>query len=569
MKIFRVQYRQHTQLIAVLIIMSVAIFLRMTGVGYGLPNLFVQDEYHEVMRALELANGNFNIDRTGKGGLYFILFALYAAYFIILHLFTGISKEEFAVQIVLDPTSIYLIGRLCSITISAMTIYIVYRFSRKYISSEFSYIPVFLVAINWLDVELSREIRVDVLLSFLSIASIYLITDLRYHPTMRNFIKCGVAIGLATTTKISGILLFAPLSVAIFAVGGYSGFLRSGLKEYRNHVFFCIVAFVLVLSATNPGIWKTLPGYLQLAPSFIGTSSITSSDYGAASATNVGHFQYYFDVLRQKFGLIVLLMAGAGAVIGLLKRNFVVSNIVLYTVVIFLVIAKTGSPTMYYPRYLLPIVVPCALLVCFLVASTTQSLGNTKFRDGLKKYIFIGFFVVGVYQSIQIYNQSVILNRADTRELAANWVGLHVEDGSVIAIEGTKITAARNAVPLRETARGIDNRIEHYELFEPRQAKYLRYLNVAYNRDQTISRFNLVLFDISDVPSLDVLRSQNVRYVVVDPDRMKNHRSISDKGPLLLRSLYDVRNAQLIFKIDAAPSVRPGPSVYIFELGPI
>lgn len=549
-----------------LLIIFIAICLRIIGVGYGLPNLFVQDEYHEVMRALELANGNFNFDRTGKGGLYIVLFLLYGSYFVALHLFTGISKEEFAIQIVSDPTGIYLIGRLCSISISVMTLFIAYRFSNRFISREFSYIPIILIAINSLDVELSREIRVDVLLCFFSVLSLYLICDLYYHPSRQNFIKCGAVIGLATTTKITGILLFAPLVSVVFALGGYLTIFRNGLKEYRNSFLLGVAAFLIILSITNPGIWKNLPGYIDFAPKLMETQVNTDSNYSTFAAPIEGHFEYYVDVIKQKFGSVVIAFAMAGGLVGIYKRNLAILNILFYIVVVFFVVSKTGSQTMYYPRYLLPLVAPLALLVGYFIATVADSIRNTYSKRYFKIIVNSAFLLFLAYQSLQIFNQSIILTRPDTRETAAEWIGRNIDADSVIAIEGTKITAARNAVPLRESKSGIKERIEHYEVVEPKQARYLRYLSEAHDRDDAKRRFNLVLYEINDVPQLDSLRSQNVRYIVVDPVRLTDHRSVDEKGTKLLSSLLDPRNARLIYNIDARETVEPGPSVYIFEL---
>ena len=52
------------------LVLVVALLIRLWGIGYGLPFSYVNDEYHEVMRALQLGAGSFNFDRIGKGGFY-------------------------------------------------------------------------------------------------------------------------------------------------------------------------------------------------------------------------------------------------------------------------------------------------------------------------------------------------------------------------------------------------------------------------------------------------------------------------------------------------------------------
>ena len=62
---------------ALVLVLGLACLLRLWGTWYGLPFSYYDDEYHEVMRALELGMGGFNFERTGKGGFYFLLFLEY------------------------------------------------------------------------------------------------------------------------------------------------------------------------------------------------------------------------------------------------------------------------------------------------------------------------------------------------------------------------------------------------------------------------------------------------------------------------------------------------------------
>ncbi len=67
---------------ALFLVLGLACLLRLWGTWYGLPYSYYDDEYHEVMRALELGMGGFNFERTGKGGFYFLLFLEYGLYYV-------------------------------------------------------------------------------------------------------------------------------------------------------------------------------------------------------------------------------------------------------------------------------------------------------------------------------------------------------------------------------------------------------------------------------------------------------------------------------------------------------
>ena len=94
-------------------ILLVTLLLRVWGIRFGLPFSYAIDEYHEVMRAFQLAAGDFNFNRTGKGGLYYLLLIQYGVYFVVLKV-TGVvsTPMDFAMQFVRDQTPFYLMGRV-------------------------------------------------------------------------------------------------------------------------------------------------------------------------------------------------------------------------------------------------------------------------------------------------------------------------------------------------------------------------------------------------------------------------------------------------------------------------
>src|SRR5687767_13076048 len=89
----------------VLCLLVASALIRLWGIDYGLPFVYWVDEYHEVMRAMELGAGNFNLARTGKGGFYFLLFFEYGAYFVFLKATGAIETvKEFAELFARDPS---------------------------------------------------------------------------------------------------------------------------------------------------------------------------------------------------------------------------------------------------------------------------------------------------------------------------------------------------------------------------------------------------------------------------------------------------------------------------------
>ena len=154
-----------------------ALLLRLWGAWYGLPYLYISDEYHEVMRALQLGTGSFNFDRIGKGGFYFVLFVEYGVYFLLLKL-TGVvaSAEDFARMFARDPSAFYWMGRATAALIGALTVAVAFQLGRRAYSTTAGVLAAAFLAFNVLHVDLSRRIGVDVPMTLLTLTALYFAT---------------------------------------------------------------------------------------------------------------------------------------------------------------------------------------------------------------------------------------------------------------------------------------------------------------------------------------------------------------------------------------------------------
>lgn len=557
-----------TQPIIVLCVIAIAVLLRLVGINYGLPNLFITDEYHEVMRALELGSGEFNFERTSKGGLYFILLALYGIYFSILAVWQGLTIDEFVVSIAGDPTPLYLIGRYVCVVISVLTMLVVYKTCQTHVDRTLAPAAVLLVAVNILDIEISRQIRVDVLLSFFSMLCLYFTIEYAKLASTRSAFAVGLTVGLATTTKVTGVLLFFPIAIA-YVYTLYR--LRDGENDPRTtigNIIKILLCFALVLSITNPGIWTTVAGYLKFAPT-LAVVLPENQDIAAGRLETPlpgSLLTYYYQVMADKFGLLAMPLTIIGGLLGVVKRQIQIIIIFAFVLVTFIVVSFTGNSTMYYPRYLLPIVAPTAVIIVYLLSVVRRMPLHNQARitvDCVISVVLIGF-VVSV--GSRAYTEGYILTYADTREIAAGWIQQNLDEGENIAVEGTKITAARNAVPVRETSVGIRQRAAYFDTEEPRQAKFLRHLDRAYSLNDDIKRFDLYFYDLIRVPKQSELAASQVGYVIVEPERLIWHRSASNKSREFYDYLKDNRNAELVYSIHASPNTRPGPTVEIYRL---
>ena len=108
---------------ALWLVIGFALVICLFGINYGLPFIYWVDDYHEVMRAIELGAGKYDLLSTKKGGLYYLLFVEYGFYFVGLKLSGAIaSTKEFAQLFARDPSMFYLMGRVTTVIFGSATV---------------------------------------------------------------------------------------------------------------------------------------------------------------------------------------------------------------------------------------------------------------------------------------------------------------------------------------------------------------------------------------------------------------------------------------------------------------
>jgi 4-amino-4-deoxy-L-arabinose transferase-like glycosyltransferase len=197
------------------LIVSLALLVRLWGTSYGLPFSYWSDEYHEVMRALELGTGGFNFERFSKGGFYFLLFFEYGLYFVFLKL-AGVvaTAEDFAEKFVRDPSAFYLMGRVTAALIGGITVASVFCLARRAYSMSAGLLAALFLAVNVLHIDLSRKIGVDVPMTMLATLALYFGLRIATDGRRSDYLLAALCAALAATTKATGVLLLLPLLVA-------------------------------------------------------------------------------------------------------------------------------------------------------------------------------------------------------------------------------------------------------------------------------------------------------------------------------------------------------------------
>jgi 4-amino-4-deoxy-L-arabinose transferase-like glycosyltransferase len=540
-------------------VLLTAFLLRLWGTWYGLPYLYIIDEYHEVMRALQLGTGSFNFDRVGKGGFYFVLFFEYGIYFVLLKL-AGVvaSAEDFGRLFARDPSAFYWMGRATAAIIGAMTVAVAFQTARRAYSTMAGVLAAAFLTFNVLHVDLSRRIGVDVPMTLLALVALYFATEIAGSGRRRHYVLAALFAALATTTKLTGILVVLPLLLAhTYYVAGTPGGI---IGWWRSRNFWTAVAvFIGVLFVTNPGIVTALDFFKLFADSSSSTGGEQPGDVSSVAATvRPNLYLFYLDVMRQSMGWLLFIVSMGSVVYAAWRRTSTDMLLLVFVLTNYAVISSTNSATMFYPRYALPIIV----VLTILAGRAVSDLVTCRWRLGPVATTIIACVLL-VVPGQQLLTTAQALIKPDTRTLAKTWFEANVPAGSKVLIEGQKIAPSRETVPLQDTREVISRRIAYWKDVEPRQAQFLRLKRAVYQG----KGYELTFVDLSSIESLETYAHDGIEYFVIRPSRFtRGIRKVGIGSAVLVHSLQSDPRARLLKRFDGDTRTQLGPTIEIYQL---
>jgi hypothetical protein len=532
-------------------VLGVALVLRLWGIDYGLPYVYWTDEYHEVMRAMELGAGGFNLDRTGKGGFYLLLFLEYGMFFVVAKV-SGVvaSAGEFAELFAQDPTVFYLLGRVTAAVFGCATVAFAYFVAKRAYGLGAGLLAALFMAVNLLHVDLSHRVGVDIPMTLFVTMALYFGVRIAEGGGRGDYILAGLCAALATTTKLPGIVVVVPLLIAHgYNVSGDPGAFRRFLTS--PSVWVAVTLFAVVLIATNPGIL-----FADDLLSIFAETGAESAEELHDGAVRPNLWLYYVEKILASTGwpLFVAFLGSAGYAIW--KRKPADVMLLAFGAVTYIAISSTTSEKLYFPRYALPIVVVLSILAGRALAEALESFARA--RAAVAAFAVIAMIAWPLAQSIRF---SYSLTLTDTRTLAKDWIDAHVPPNSKILIEGGKISATRTTVPLEESREALDQRTAYWKSVEPRQAEYL----ALKSRTQGKGGFDLELVRLDSVETLDEYTDRGVRYFVVRPEYFLSSRRSDAGSAALVRELRSRKHVRLLQRFDPGSGLRPGPIIEIYE----
>jgi Dolichyl-phosphate-mannose-protein mannosyltransferase len=391
-------------------ILAGALALRLWGIGHGLPYVYNADENaHFVPRAVGMFGHSLNPG----------YFVNPPAYTYLLHLAFDLrwgSREAVGDALAVDRTSVFELARIVSALLGTAAVGLLLWSGRRMMGGAVGLIAGALLAVAFLPVHYSHLALNDVptlapvCLTLLGVATIYRDRGLHGHAI------AGVGLGLACATKYTaGILVLTIVAATVLGPRfRISGLLLAGAAA--------LAAFVVAnpYAVLDFGAFRDGLSHQSEASGDGGGKLGLSTDSGIV---------YYVSTATWGLGWLPALFAAGGAV-GLSLRSPRLAAILVPAPIVFLLFM--GLQDRFFARWLLP-VYP---LLCLLAAWSAVALAGLLRRRSSRRLAAAALGVLLCVQGLvfSVHND-VVLARADTRELARDWMVDNVPIRSKVVVE--------------------------------------------------------------------------------------------------------------------------------------
>ena len=432
------------------LVLAAAFALRLTGLHHGLPYVYNADENaHFVPRAVGMFGHGFNPH----------YFVNPPAYTYLVHLALDLrfgSREAVGASLAADRTDVFALARLVTALLGGLAVLCLLVAGRRLLGRAGGLIAAALLAVAFLPVHYSHLALNDIpaqaglCLALVGVAGVY------RTGRAREYALAGAALGVACATKYTaGIVLACLLGAAAVAPAPS----RSGVAPMAG----APVAGARVRGLALAGV-IALAGFLVANPYALldfdafrdgleHQSDESGDGAGKLGITQDSGIAYYLSTATWGLGWLPAAAAVGGA-IGLLVRDRRLAAVLVPAPLLFL--AFMGVQERFFARWLLPVYPLLCLLAAWAVVTAAGWVASRTGRAWLRPALagLAGVLLCAQGAVFSVHND-VVLRRADTRQLARDWMVEHVPMRSKVVVE--PFLPAAWAADAQSVTRGTGN----------------------------------------------------------------------------------------------------------------
>ncbi len=470
--------------------------IRLTGIGFGLPDVYHADEPMMVNHAVSYASWDFNPHYFKLPPLLsYLLFIIYGIYFAAGYLFGFFSSlAEFEGLFVANPTSFYLLSRfIFGVLLGTASIYLVYSLSLSFFKEKWiAILSSFFLAFSFLHVIHSHYVYHDIPMVFFILLTVRKIYDLYKDPKLSHYLWAAFFGGIAAGFKYNAALVSLSL------------FLAHVLKEEKislravfldKKLYGAAVVMIFTYFLTNPFSIISFPEF---------AGELTTQFDAEDRLPFFYHLRYS---LAEGMGkpLLVCSLLGFAIAIFQLRRAWVLFS---FPLIFYLFCVFVSQP---HERYMLPVVPFFAISAAYFIFWLYQI---TPSKKPSLLYLMAGLVLLPTL--IKSLYVDGMLFETDTRAEAKEWIEKNIPKGASIALDHTFFLPK-----LLHSSRQLEEKLN--EAVSPLQKRRIELLKHISERKASYNLFYLV-------SSLVSSGDKNEEFLFSRPVIKKSWRELKEKG---------------------------------------
>lgn len=401
-------------------ILIVAAWLRIDGVGFGLPALNDADEPLFVSTAIEmLAGPTLNPGWFGHPGtitFYSLMLVIAATGGIGIATGRFADLDAFVGAAYADPGVIFLPARLLMVAFGVACVLMTWRIGKRLGGERLGLAAAAILAVNAVHIEYSQIIRTDMQASLFMLLCTQSALAIAAEGRRRDVLLAGLFAGLACATK------WPAAVIGVTVLGAFWGRWRMGQARGADPGLLALTA-VGTLFAVSPYL---LIDHATVLANLSGEARpLHPGATGGGLFANIGW--YVAGPLLSSLGIGGLLLAGAGMVWGAGDWRRWATVILPFCLIFLLVIV---AQSLRWERWIVPLLPFAALAAARALIGIADRLPARRAQIALPAALLLLIVPMILTERIEAAER-----RHDTRQIASAWLRAHAPPGSRVLIE--------------------------------------------------------------------------------------------------------------------------------------
>ncbi len=407
--------------LAVTGVCAIALGLRMAGISFGLPAVYNPDEVAIMNRALALGQNGLNPRNFLYPSLYFYVLFVWEGLWFVVGRTVGVfgSLADFEHAFFVDPSSLYVAGRVLSVLCGVATVWATWRLGTRLFGQRAGFAAAILLAVAPLAVRDAHYVKHDVPVTLLIVIAHLAAATTRENAAGRaRWAAAGLAAGLAISTHYYAVFVLVPLGWLALAPARPGEAAHARFARIAQVGLAAAVAFVV----TSP----FLVAHPDAAIRDIVANRQIVLDRATTADGLFGSLLYYLGWLaRDGMGVVATGLAAIG-VLGTIRAGWRSTALTLAFPLTFVLFLGATYPA---SRYLNPVLPFVAILAG---AGASWLMRGGQFRRAAAWGLLALATIEATAASVRTDR---FVAEADTRTQALAWIEQHVPENTSMLIQ--------------------------------------------------------------------------------------------------------------------------------------